>query len=225
LENQNIFKDSISENNGIKLIRKKDKNILSVGISTGGSAEIRMIKKNESSHVVATTIDNEGLEFTKKIINQLGFNDRIEIKSEDVSKKLPYEDGYFDFIYARLVLHYLNNYKLKNTLTELKRILKKDGILYIVVRSKNDWEAKLNGTTCDEITGMTSYPDYRKIGTESVRYISRRLHTQESLKTFLEDTGFKIKYMKEYNEQLYHDYMRTEKVIKSATVIETCVSI
>lgn len=157
----NIFKPSESEKHGIDLIREKDINILSVGISTAGSAEIEMTKKNPSSHIVATTIDEEGLEFTRNIIEQYGLESRIELKIEGVSTKLPYSDEHFDFIYARLVLHYLDNQRLKQTLKEIKRILKKDGLFYIVVRSRNEWEAKLEGTTYDETTGITRYPDYK----------------------------------------------------------------
>ena len=216
----NIFKPSESEKHGINLIREKDINILSVGISTAGSAEIEMTKKNPSSHIVATTIDEEGLEFTRNIRQQYGLESRIELKIEDVSTKLPYSNEHFDFIYARLVLHYLDNQRLKQTLKEIKRILKKDGLFYIVVRSRNEWEAKLEGTTYDEITGVTRYPDYKTLGTNNVKYISRRLHTVDSLQSFLEAQQFKVKYIKEYEEQLYHDYKRTEKVKYPNTIIE-----
>lgn len=216
----NIFKPSESEKHGIDLIREKDINILSVGISTAGSAEIEMTKKNPSSHIVATTIDEEGLEFTRNMIEQYGLENRIELKIEDVSTKLPYNDEHFDFIYARLVLHYLDNQRLKQTLKEIRRILKKDGLFYIVVRSRNEWEAKLEGTTYDETTGITRYPDYKTLGTNNVKYISRRLHTIGSLQSFLEAEQFKVKYIKEYEEQLYHDYKRTEKVKYPNTIIE-----
>lgn len=54
------FKPSISEKHGIKLIENKDKTILSIGISTAGSAEIEMARKNLDSHIIATTIDTRG---------------------------------------------------------------------------------------------------------------------------------------------------------------------
>ena len=40
------FKPSISEEHGINLIESKHKNILSIGISTTGSAEIEMARKS-----------------------------------------------------------------------------------------------------------------------------------------------------------------------------------
>lgn len=127
------FKPSISEEHGINLIESEDKNILSIGISTAGSAEIEMARKNPNSYIIATTIDNKGLEFTKSIIIQEGLQDRIELKIEDISKKLPYNDNYFDFIYARLVLHYLDNKQLEKSLSEIYRVMKYDSKFFIVV--------------------------------------------------------------------------------------------
>ncbi len=215
-----IFKPSTSEEHGINLITEKDLNILSIGISTAGSAEIKMAEKNRNSHIIATTIDKEGLNYTKNIIEQYGLSDRIEIKLEDVSEKMPYNDEFFDFIYARLVLHYLDNENLRKALKEIKRVMKKHGRLYIVVRSRDEWEAKLEGATYDENTGITKYPQYDTLGTDKVEYLYRRLHTVDSLSSFLVEEGFDIKYIKEYKEQSYKDYKRTEKVKYPNSLIE-----
>ena len=81
--------------------------------------------------IIATTIDKEGLNYTKNIIEQYGLSDRIETKLEDISEKMPYNDEFFDFVYARLVLHYLDNENLTNALKEIKRVMKKHGRLYL----------------------------------------------------------------------------------------------
>lgn len=215
-----IFKPSTSEEHGINLITEKDLNILSIGISTAGSAEIKMAEKNRNSHIIATTIDKEGLNYTKNIIEQYGLSDRIETKLEDISEKMPYNDEFFDFVYARLVLHYLDNENLRKALKEIKRVMKKHGRLYIVVRSRDEWEAKLEGATYDENTGITKYPKYDTLGTDNVEYLYRRLHTVDSLSSFLVAEGFYIKYIKEYKEQSYKDYKRTEKVKYPNSLIE-----
>lgn len=214
------FKPSKSEENGINLITANDLNILSIGISTAGSAEIKMAEKNRNSHIIATTIDKEGLNYTKNIIEQYGLSDRIETKLEDISEKMPYNDEFFDFVYARLVLHYLENENLTNALKEIKRVMKKHGRLYIVVRSRDEWEAKLEGASYDENTGITKYPKYDTLGTDNVEYLYRRLHTVDSLSSFLVAEGFDIKYIKEYKEQSYKDYKRTEKVKYPNSLIE-----
>lgn len=215
-----IFKPSTSEEHGINLITEKDLNILSIGISTAGSAEIKMAEKNRNSHIIATTIDKEGLNYTKNIIEQYGLSDRIETKLEDISEKMPYNDEFFDFVYARLVLHYLDNENLRKALKEIKRVMKKHGRLYIVVRSRDEWEAKLEGASYDENTGITKYPKYDTLGTDNVEYLYRRLHTVDSLSSFLVAEGFDIKYIKEYKEQSYKDYKRTEKVKYPNSLIE-----
>lgn len=215
-----IFKPSTSEEHGINLITEKDLNILSIGISTAGSAEIKMAEKNRNSHIIATTIDKEGLNYTKNIIEQYGLSDRIETKLEDISEKMLYNDEFFDFVYARLVLHYLDNENLTNALKEIKRVMKKHGRLYIVVRSRDEWEAKLEGASYDENTGITKYPKYDTLGTDNVEYLYRRLHTVDSLSSFLVAEGFDIKYIKEYKEQSYKDYKRTEKVKYPNSLIE-----
>ena len=211
---------STDNRGGINLITEKDLNILSIGISTAGSAEIKMAEKNRNSHIIATTIDKEGLNYTKNIIEQYGLSDRIETKLEDISEKMPYNDEFFDFVYARLVLHYLDNENLTNALKEIKRVMKKHGRLYIVVRSRDEWEAKLEGASYDENTGITKYPKYDTLGTDNVEYLYRRLHTVDSLSSFLVAEGFDIKYIKEYKEQSYKDYKRTEKVKYPNSLIE-----
>ena len=214
------FKPSKSEENGINLITANDLNILSIGISTAGSAEIKMVEKNRNSHIIATTIDKEGLNYTKNIIEQYGLSDRIETKLEDISEKMPYNDEFFDFVYARLVLHYLDNENLTNALKEIKRVMKKHGRLYIVVRSRDEWEAKLEGASYDENTGITKYPKYDTLGTDNVEYLYSRFNKVDSLSSFLVAEGFDIKYIKEYKEQSYKDYKRTEKVKYPNSLIE-----
>lgn len=218
----NFFKSSTSEKNGLQLIEKSFKNILSIGISTAGFAEIEMAKLAPYSHIIATTIDNKGLNFTKKIIESKGLSKRINVKLEDVSNKMPYSDNTFDFVYARLVFHYLDNSKFEDALKEIYRVLKPHGLFYIVVRSVNEWEAKLDDVTYDEKTGITKYPIY-DFKTDKIRYYFRRFHSEKSLKDFLLKGNFKIKYIKEYKEQLYKDYQRTEKVEFPNTLIECLV--
>ena len=165
-----------------------------------------------------------GVESTRKIIIEEGLEDRIELRIEDISKKLPYTDNYFDFIYARLVLHYLNNIQLENALSEIYRVMKVNSKFFIVVRSIEEWEAKIEGSTFDEETGFTKYPDIKTIGTSNVRYIYRRLHSKKSIKQFLLKAGFKIDYIQEYDEYLYRDYDRSDINPKPNRLIEVCVS-
>ncbi len=110
---------SRSENNGIQALSLEDRKIYSVGISTGGLAEIKMAQVQKDRHITATTIDLEGAEYAKRRIGKLGFSDQIDAKVEDVSQHLSYPDDHFDYIYARLVLHYLAKDALASALAEL----------------------------------------------------------------------------------------------------------
>lgn len=75
----NIELDSISEENGLKQLSSHDKKIYSVGISTGGRAEIRMARDDVTRHVTATTIDLKGAEFARRKIERSGFSRQILI--------------------------------------------------------------------------------------------------------------------------------------------------
>lgn len=98
---------SASEDHGIAALTDQDLKVFSVGISTGGIAEMRMAELNRKRHIIATTIDQDGVAFAKEQIAELHLENQIDAKVEDVSEPLPYANNHFDYIYARLVLHYL----------------------------------------------------------------------------------------------------------------------
>lgn len=213
------IKASTSEDHGIELLTNSDKNILSVGISTGGVAEIRMATGDPERHIVATTIDGKGLAFAEKYIAEQGLDKQIETKVEDVSEPLSYADESFDYVYARLVLHYLPKEKLESTLLELHRVLKTGGKLYVVVRSTKCPDATAEGAQYDPQTHLTTHTaiDKKTGGTYSY---SRYFHTEESIRDYVTAAGFTVEYVKSYDEQLYVDFMRTELSDNTDNVIE-----
>lgn len=207
---ENIFKSSKSEKRALKQLDKNMQNILSIGISTGGVAEINIAKVCKKAQVIATTIDEKGLEFSNDKLKNFKEAERITTKIEDVSKKMPYENDTFDFIYARLVLHYLTKQQLDLALDEIYRVLKPNGKFFIVARNKKEWELKKPEfiISYDEETNMTTYYDqwtYERIRT-------RQFFSKEQLKEILKKHNFKIKSCKEYREFLYVDYERTKKL-------------
>lgn len=213
------IKASTSEDHGIELLTNTDKNILSVGISTGGVAEIRMATADPERHIIATTIDSKGLSFAEKYIAERNLSSQIETKLEDVSEPLDYADASFDYIYARLVLHYLPEAKLKSTLLELRRVLKEGGKLYVVVRSTKCTDANREGSQYDPETHLTTYTlSDKKTGEPRVH--SRYFHTEESIRDYVTAAGFSVKYVKSYEEQLYLGFMRTELSENNDNVIE-----
>lgn len=204
---------SKSELDGLNLIRNDMKNILSVGISTNGNAEIEMTNRSNAV-VIATTIDTRGIEKTREIVKEKGLEDRIILKVEDVRDKGIYEDNSFDYIYARLVLHYLTNKELSEVLKELKRILKNNGILYIVVRSDKCDEIKNGFISYNEETGMTEHKTF------TGNIDKRRFHSYESISKAINAAGLNINKIKDYDEVLYADYERTIPVDVRNNLIE-----
>jgi ubiquinone/menaquinone biosynthesis C-methylase UbiE len=211
-----LMTHSISENNGLSLISARHAKIYSVGISTGGAAEIRMASSAPSRHITATTIDREGANFAKEQVEKAQLSDKIEVKLEDVSRPLPYADEHFDFVYARLVLHYLSKQELIVALKELYRVLKPQGDMFIVVRSadclaaqKGRYNPENGMTTCTSKNGAT---------------YSRTFHTQDSLCSFLREAGFHIQHAKAYDERLCVAFQRTILSSDVDNLIEVFVS-
>lgn len=204
---------SRSENSGIECLTKADKKIYSIGISTGGSAEIRMVASHRERHVTATTIDQEGAEFAKNRIQEVNLSDRIDVKIEDVTEQLPYPDGHFDYIYARLVLHYLSRTALQSALIELHRILKINGKMFVVVRSEDCPEARDKNAKFDANTDLTTY-------FSNGNSFSRYFHTEESIQRYLFLAGFSIKHIDTYPEQLCIDFQRTQPAKQIDSLIE-----
>jgi len=83
---------SRSEDAGVEQMPADAKNIYSVGISTGGVAEMRMAQKLSGAHIVATTVDEKGVKFAQQRISEANLSDQIEAKLEDVAKPLAYTD-------------------------------------------------------------------------------------------------------------------------------------
>ncbi len=211
-----------SERHGIDAISEDDLNIYSVGVSTGGQAEAVMAAMNPNRHIIATTIDKNGIEIAKEYLKKANLSSQIEIKLEDVSQPLPYKDDYFDFIYARLVLHYLTKKDLVDTLLELKRILKVGGKMYIVVRSKDCDCAKADDSTYDPITGLTEYTDIEPV-TGKIKRPRRHFFSENELAERLAGVVLEVKYMTSYDETLYIGFNRTAPSKNHDNLIETLV--
>ena len=124
-------KPSPSEEHGLSLIRDDDKVIFSPGISTAGFAEIRMVRQHLDRKVIATTIDAEGLAFAEEVITALGLQSQIETRLEDLTSAWNYPTDCFNFIYARLVLHYLPIQDLEMVLHNFAKSLKPDGRIFV----------------------------------------------------------------------------------------------
>ena len=208
------MKTSLSEDNGIAALSNDDLKIYSLGISTAGLAEMRMAKLLPGRQITATTIDCAGAQFVQQLVEQKGLSKQITVKLEDVREPLPYEKGHFDFIYARLVLHYLPESDLNHALDELHRILKTHGKLFVVVRSSQSLQRGYKSMKFDPKSRLTTYT----YGRETFR---RLFHSEKSIQEYLVRPGFAVQHVKSYKEHICEDFFRKIPAQSVDTVIES----
>lgn len=215
-------KPSTSEEHGLAQINDTDLVIFSPGISTAGFAEIRMAQINPQRKIIATTIDEKGLQFAEEVIAEVGLTDQIQTKLEDL-RSGDYPPNTFNFIYARLVLHYLASSDLDKVLEKFSISLKPNGRLFAVVRSEKNLNRDDPNTKYDPETKLTTQPHYSASG-EIEGTSTRYFHTVDSIKNHITKAGFHIDEITEYEEQLYKDFMRNEISPVKDTVIEVLAS-
>lgn len=178
-------------------------NVYSVGISTAGHAEMRMAEANPKRHITATTIDESGLLDVRSNISAAGLGGQITTKLEDITDELEDPVRTFDFIYARLVLHYLDRTELERALANLYRVAADGCKLYAVVRSTKSEHFK-DPIRHNAKTGMTTYRNGK--GKEESRFF----HDPKGLHVFLSAAGWVVDLtdMQEYPELIYADFAR-----------------
>lgn len=210
---------SRSEQDGLACLQGTDLNVLSIGISTAGQAEIAMAQQNPQRHIVATTLDASGAAHTQKQIAEAGLADRITVKLEDISaERLPYDAESFDFVYARLVLHYLSAQALEVALGNIHKITKKGGRAFVVVRSTDSEEIQMSpNVSFDEETQLTTYTDPN--GAIATRYF----HTQQSITNALGRAAFAIDHITQFDEDLSTSFDRKNGIWTPNNLIEVIV--
>lgn len=211
---------SRSESDGLACLQDTDLHILSVGISTAGRAEIAMAQQNPLRHIVATTLDASGAATTREQIARAGLTDRITVKLEDISADaLPYEAERFDFVYARLVLHYLSAQALEAALGNIHKIIKKEGRLFVVVRSTDSEEITMSpDVSFDNETQLTTYTDPN--GVPATRYF----HTPDSITDALGRAAFAVDHITQFDEDLSTAFDRLNGVWSPNNLIEVIAS-
>lgn len=114
--------------------------------------------------------------------------------------KNEYHINFFD-LSTFIFTNYLSKADLDNALSELHRLLKEDGKLFVVVRSSKCHEATSENSTYDPETGLTRY-------TSNSGTYARYFHTENSIKDHLTAAGFTIEQIQSYDEQLCIDFQR-----------------
>ncbi|QLE01859.1 bifunctional demethylmenaquinone methyltransferase/2-methoxy-6-polyprenyl-1,4-benzoquinol methylase UbiE [Galbibacter sp. BG1] len=109
----------------------KPKNVLDIATGTGDLA-INMALKTTAEKIIGLDISPGMLEVGKEKISQKKLNDKIEMVIGD-SEALPFEDNSFDAITVAFGVRNFEN--LEKGLSEILRVLKKDGVFVVLETS------------------------------------------------------------------------------------------
>lgn len=121
-----------------------------------GNAEDELFLSRQGYHVVASDLTDSKMQPNLKIAQKEGLS--LDGKTIDITKKLPYADGTFDAVYIRLGTHYLTNGQIAQLSGELRRVIKNNGFVYIVAKSKEDFYYKQFGGR-EGADGLVTYID------------------------------------------------------------------
>jgi len=116
----------------IKLLHKeKAKRVLDLGSGTGRHT-ILLAKCGFDAYGMDTS--KEGLKLTRKWLKSLGL--APSLKRASCYKKFPYPDGFFDAVISVQVIHHNYHEKILYCISEIERVLKPGGNVFIVVPEK-----------------------------------------------------------------------------------------
>jgi len=118
----------------VKLLKKTNVNkILDLGC---GSGRHTVFLSKNGFEVYSLDILEEELKLTKAWLNDENSNAKI-IKAS-CYERLPFADDFFDVIISTQVIHHNFHDKIKDCISEIERILKPRGIIFITVPSNKD---------------------------------------------------------------------------------------
>lgn len=139
----------------------KGKKLLDIGSWTG---PFEVLVYNLAKEITAVDIEERALKVLKRNLPKVKC-----VKA--FSHKLPFDDETFDVVtFWDVIEHIPVGYELA-TLKEIKRVLKKDGYLFLATVDKNFWSDLLD-------------PAYWLVG--------HRHYTRDQLESMLSDSGFRI---------------------------------
>ena len=132
-------------------LRKKNK-ILDLGCGAGRHT---LFLAREGFNTFGMDGSKKGILVTKKRLNQEKLNATLQVG--DI-KALPYPDNYFDGIISFGVIYYNNIKGIKQTISEIKRIVKPKGKIFIFTRTNQDYRYK-KGKKIDSNTFKLNIPE------------------------------------------------------------------
>lgn len=118
----------------IEYMKKENVNkVLDLGCGSG--RHIILLAK-EGFNIYGMDISKEGINLTKKNLKELGLKASLKISS--CYEKFPFADNFFDAVISTQVIHHNYIEKIRYCISEIERVLKKDGIIFITVAAKKN---------------------------------------------------------------------------------------
>ncbi len=141
---------------------------------------------SNSLEVEALDYSGTGIE----IINKKANEKKLPVKSHlyDVKKPLPFKDTFFDAVYSHMLLNMrFSQAELLSVFSEIRRVLKPNGMNYFSVRNHND---KFYGNGIELEDGVYDINGFE------VRFFS-----EKEIRDLIAKEGFKMLWMKEKHEE------------------------
>lgn len=125
----------------VRLMKQnKVKRVLDLGCGSG--RHVIYLAKN-GFEVYGMDSSRTGLTYTRKLMKEADV--RAKLKNASCYKKFPYKDNFFDAIISIQVIHHARIKDIKFCISELERIVKPKGIVFITVpkTKKNKFHSKV----------------------------------------------------------------------------------
>jgi cyclopropane fatty-acyl-phospholipid synthase-like methyltransferase len=158
----------------------------------------------------------EGIRHTRERLAQAGYPQYQENCVWGGVTKIPFEDGFFDGLVCYGVLYYLNYSGIKETVAEIKRVLKPGGKAFIYVRSIEDYRYDESKQIPGEEHTIIIEEENKNHCASSENGMLMHFFTEEELRElFKEFHKVEIDYLKEtFEDQAFSDFNYVAKIEK-----------
>ena len=113
------------------LARRGAKTVLDLGCGSGRHV---VYLAERGFQVFGIDLSPEGIQKAKQLLVQRSLPAKLKVES--IYRPLPYPDSFFDAVISIHTFHHARIEDIRKAISELQRILKPDGILFITVRKR-----------------------------------------------------------------------------------------
>ena len=186
--------------------RKLDTNIKKILIiGCGGGRHVAYFSK-EGFEVTAIDLSIRAIQETKlRLENE---NLKAKLLKVNSGEKLPFQQNYFDAILAFSVLYYQSLTDFLTSISEITRILTKNGQLFFNLRTLNDWRFKYASKVGDHYILLSHSDEKEKLIEEGLPQI---FYEDNTLPLILEENyeiklgGYSSFYGEKLNENVFFE--------------------